>query len=54
MQNDGMNYPIPDNIQEIIKKDVIDGDSERNDKNFKSTWGGNIFNQTKSNLNINS
>jgi hypothetical protein len=44
MLNDGMNYPIPDNIKEIIKKE--DGDSERNDKNFKSTWGGNVFNQT--------
>lgn len=54
MQDDGMNYPIPNNIQEIIKKEVVDGDSERNDKNFKSTWGGNVFNKTKSNININS
>lgn len=28
MQDDGMNYPIPNNIQEIIKKEEVD--SERN------------------------
>jgi hypothetical protein len=42
MIDDGMNNPLPNNIEEIIKKEVAD--SERNDKNFKSTWGGNVFN----------
>jgi hypothetical protein len=32
MIDDGMNYPLPNNIEEIIKKEVAD--SERNDKNF--------------------
>jgi hypothetical protein len=26
MQDDGMNYPIPNNIQEIIKKEAVDSD----------------------------
>jgi hypothetical protein len=29
-------------LRDIIKKE--EADSERNDKNFKSTWGGNVFN----------